>query len=592
MTFPQIYIFAVLAATLTLFIWGRWRYDIVALLALLAVVIGGLIPPEKAFDGFGHPAVITVAAVLVISKAIQNSGLIGWLARSLEAFNQRPELQTGAVVILVGVLSAFMNNVGALALLLPVVIHTARKSGRSPSMLLMPLSFGSLLGGLVTLIGTPPNIIIATYRGTLGQEPFGMFDFAPVGIVVAIAGALFIALIGWRLIPAREGQGAEKGGLFDIEGYITELVVPEDSNLSGKSIRELLEPAGHGEVVAVALQRGESRRLKPALNEIVRDDDTLLLEGSAQSIETIIHDSGLRLVGSSTLDPKALESEDIHFVEAVITPNSRLVRRTVAQAMFGRRYGLNLLALARQGRPIRENLRKVTLRAGDVLLLQGDAQALPESLSTLGCLPLAERDLTLHRLPSPLPLIVFAGAIASSVLGFLSIPVAFTAAVVALVLTRSVNLRELYSSVDWSVIVLLAAMVPVGLAVEVSGATAIIADGVANLAAVLPPWSVVLVILLVAMVLSDVMNNAATAVLMAPLAFGVAERIAVSPDPLLMAVAVGSSCAFLTPIGHQSNILVMGPAGYRFGDYWRMGLPLEIIIVVISVPAILWIWPL
>ncbi len=559
MSVPQIYIFAVLAATLSLFIWGRWRYDIVALMALLAVVLGSLIPAAKAFSGFGHPAVITVAAVLVISRAIQNSGLIGWLARGLGAFNRGPNFQTGAVVVLVGILSAFMNNVGALALLLPVVIQTARQSDRSPAELLMPLSFGSLLGGLVTLIGTPPNIIIATYRGTLGDAPYSMFDFTPVGLIIALAGAVFIALGGWRLIPARKGQGANGDGLFHIEGYITEVIVPRKSGLSGTSIGDLLAPAGEGEIVAVALQRRNRRRIKPKLSDPVRIDDRLLLEGSAEAIETIVHETGLRLAGSTTLAPGDLESDDVHFVEAVVTPTSRLVRRTVAQAMFGRRHGLNLLALARQGRPIREEIRKVRLRAGDVLLLQGDAEAIPESLSALGCLPLAERDLALHRLPSPLPLIIFAVAIAASLLGLLTIPVAFTAAVVALVLGRCISLRELYGSIDWSVIVLLAAMVPVGMAVENSGATALIADGVASLADVLPPWSIVLVILLVAMVLSDVMNNAATAVLMAPLAFGVATRIGVSPDPLLMAVAVGSSCAFLTPIGHQSNVLVMVP---------------------------------
>ncbi len=581
MSVPQIYIFAVLAATLSLFIWGRWRYDIVALMALLAVVLGSLIPAAKAFSGFGHPAVITVAAVLVISRAIQNSGLIGWLARGLGAFNRGPNFQTGAVVVLVGILSAFMNNVGALALLLPVVIQTARQSDRSPAELLMPLSFGSLLGGLVTLIGTPPNIIIATYRGTLGDAPYSMFDFTPVGLIIALAGAVFIALGGWRLIPARKGQGANGDGLFHIEGYITEVIVPRKSGLSGTSIGDLLAPAGEGEIVAVALQRRNRRRIKPKLSDPVRIDDRLLLEGSAEAIETIVHETGLRLAGSTTLAPGDLESDDVHFVEAVVTPTSRLVRRTVAQAMFGRRHGLNLLALARQGRPIREEIRKVRLRAGDVLLLQGDAEAIPESLSALGCLPLAERDLALHRLPSPLPLIIFAVAIAVSLFGLLTIPVAFTAAVVALVLGRCISLRELYGSIDWSVIVLLAAMVPVGMAVENSGATALIADGVASLADVLPPWSIVLVILLVAMVLSDVMNNAATAVLMAPLAFGVATRIGVSPDPLLMAVAVGSSCAFLTPIGHQSNVLVMGPGRYRFVDFVRAGLPLIFLLWVV-----------
>lgn len=593
MTFPQIFVFAVLAAALTLFIWGRWRYDIVALLALLAVVIGGVIPAERAFDGFGHPAVITVAAVLVISRAIQNSGLIGWLARGLGTFNRGPVLQTTAVVTLVAILSAFMNNVGALALLMPVVIQTARRADRSPGELLMPLSFGSLLGGLVTLIGTPPNIIVATYRGSLGdQQPFMMFDFAPVGIIVALSGAAFIALVGWRLIPNRAGEESDSGRLFDIEGYITEVVVPSGSKLDGTSLRDVLEAAGEGEIVVVALQRGERRRLKPYPDSLVRVDDRLLLEGSAEAIEKVVHETDLHLVGPTTFDTETLESDDIHFVEAVITPNSPLAGRSVAQAMFPRRYGLNLLALARQGRSIRQEMRSILLRAGDVLLFQGDARAIPEALAAMGCLPLAERDLSLHRLPSPTPLIIFGIAIAVSVLGLVSIPVAFTAAVAALVLTQSINLRDLYASVDWSVIVLLAAMVPVGMAVEESGATDLIAGGVAYIAEVLPAWSVVLVVLVVAMVLSDVMNNAATAVLMAPLAYSVAMRIGVNPDPLLMAVAIGSSCAFLTPIGHQSNVLVMGPAGYRFGDYWRLGLPLEIIIVAVSVPAILWIWPL
>jgi len=298
------------------------------------------------------------------------------------------------------------------------------------------------------------------------------------------------------------------------------------------------------------------------------------------------------LEGTTPLDPENFESEEASLVEAVVTPMSPLAGRTVAQAMLGRRHGVNLLALAREGRPLRENLRGIRLVPGDVLLLLGNADALPETLSAMGCLPLAERDLALHRTPSPLPLVIFAVAIGLGVFGVLSIPVAFTAAVVGLILTRSLTLRDLYASVDWPIIVLLAAMVPLGMAVEASGTSALIVDGIAHMSDSLPPWSVVLMVLVAAMILSDIMNNAATAVLMAPLAIGIAERIGVSADPLLMAVAVGSSCAFLTPIGHQSNVLVMGPAGYRFGDYWRMGLPLEIIIIIIGVPAIIWIWPL
>ena len=574
-----------------LFVWGRWRYDIVALMALLAVVIGGLVPASEAFSGFGHSAVITVAAVLAISRAIQNSGLVAWLARGLDRSGKDPTMQTGAVVTLVAALSAFMNNVGALALLLPVVIRAARNAGRSPAALLMPLSFGSLLGGLITLIGTPPNIIIAAFRTQSAGAPFGMFDFAPVGIIVAVAGAIFIAVIGWRLIPARETGGGE-GEMFQIADYITEVVVTEESKVVGATIAELLEPAGQGEIIVVALQRDDRRRSRPSRYERLQADDHLMLEGSAEAIETVIHDARLKLEGTATLKPEELETEDIALIEAVVTPASQLPGRTVAQSMLDRRYGVNLLALARQGRPMRENLRRVRLQAGDVLLLQGNADAMPESLSAMGCLPLAERDLALHRTPSPLPLIIFAAAIALGVFGLLSIPIAFTAAVVALVLTRCLTLRELYASVDWAVIVLLAAMVPVGMAVESSGATDLIVGGIVGLSDILPPWSIVLIVLVTAMVLSDIMNNAATAVLMAPLAIGIADRMDVNADPLLMAVAIGSSCAFLTPIGHQSNVLVMGPAGYRFGDYWPMGLPLEILIVAVSVPAILWFWPL
>ena len=590
MSAAQIYVLFVLAATMGLFVWGKWRYDVVALVALLAVVIGGIVPAETAFSGFGHPAVITVAAVLAISRAIQNSGLIGWLARSLERTGSGPTLQTAAVVTLVAALSAFMNNVGALALLLPVVIQTARKSNRSPGDLLMPLSFGSLLGGLVTLIGTPPNIIIAAYRTQASGEPFGMFDFAPVGIILAVVGAIYIALVGWRLLPSRKAGGASE--MFQIADYITEVVVSEDSKAVGLTIGDLLAPAGQGEIFVVALRRGTERHVRPGRYNELRAEDHLLLEGSAEAIETVLHEAGLVLEGTTPLDPENFESEEASLVEAVVTPMSPLAGRTVAQAMLGRRHGVNLLALAREGRPLRENLRGIRLVPGDVLLLLGNADALPETLSAMGCLPLAERDLALHRTPSPLPLVIFAVAIGLGVFGVLSIPLAFTAAVVGLILTRSLTLRDLYASVDWPIIVLLAAMVPLGMAVEASGTSALIVDGIAHMSDSLPPWSVVLMVLVAAMILSDIMNNAATAVLMAPLAIGIAERIGVSADPLLMAVAVGSSCAFLTPIGHQSNVLVMGPAGYRFGDYWRMGLPLEIIIIIIGVPAIIWIWPL
>ena len=591
MTFPQVYILAVLAATLGLFIWGRWRYDVVALLALLAVVVGGLVPAKEAFVGFGHPAVITVAAVLVISRALQNSGMIGGLARWLEGLNAGPSVQVAAVAGLVGAMSAFMNNVGALALLLPVVMQTAKRTGRAPAELMMPLAFGSLLGGLVTMIGTPPNIIVANFRAEATGQPFGMFDFTPVGLVIAVAGIGFMAAYGWRLIPVRDA-GRQDGNMFEIEAYMTEVLVPKKSGLSRTPIADVLAAAGEGEVRAVALIRRGKKHPQPRPDQGLRIYDHLLLESSAEGIERILHETPLKLVGNRELDTKALGADGAGVVEAVVAPGSSLIRRSIAQAMLEQRHGLHLLALARQGRSVREHLRKVQVRAGDVLLLQGDAETLPDRLAALGCLPLAGRDIALHREPTPIPVLIFAIAIGLGVFGLLSLPIAFTAAVIALVLSRQLTARDLYTGIDWPIIVLLGAMVPVGAAMEASGTNILLADGVAILSAQLPAWGVVAVILIAAMVLSDVMNNAATAILMSQLSMQVAERMQISPDPLLMAVAVGASCAFLTPIGHQSNVLVMGPGGYRFGDYWRMGLPLEAVILVVAVPMILWVWPL
>jgi di/tricarboxylate transporter len=350
--------------------------------------------------------------------------------------------------------------------------------------------------------------------------------------------------------------------------------------------------AGEEEVAVLALMRRGKKIIRPKLNYTVRINDRLLLEGSAEATENILMSTPLKLMGKRNLDTTEFQSDDSGVIEAVVTPGSKLIRRSIAQAQLERRYGLNLLALARQGRQVRKELRKVLVRPGDVLLLQGQMDTIMDSLAAIGCLPLAGRNIALHREPTLVPLVIFSVAIALGVSGLLSLPIAFTGAVVALVLSGQIRARELYQEVDWPVIVLLGAMVPVGMAMEQSGANSLLADGIAALAAILPAWSIVMLMLMAAMFLSDIMNNAATAILMSQLSIQVAERLDISADPLLMAVAIGASCAFLTPIGHQSNILVMGPGGYRFGDYWRLGLPLEALIVLLAVPLILLVWPL
>ena len=592
MTVEQSYVFAVLAATLGLFIWGKWRYDVVAVLALLAVGIPGIVTAKDVFAGFGHPAVITVAAVLVISKTLQASGIVGHIGNVLAKAEVGPSLQVFLVASIVAALSGFMNNVGALALLLPIVLQMAKKSGRSPRSLLMPLSFGSLLGGLVTMIGTPPNIIVAAYRAEFSGTPFSMFDFTPVGLVIALAGILFITFAGWRLIPNRDAKSGGHTEMFRIDNYITEVLVPKDSALIGQTIEHMLDLGGEDGVAVVAQIRRGHRRLGPRPDQLLRSGDHLLLEGEPTEIEGLLANTKLKTVGTLPLNLEDLASESIGLVEAVITPQARLVGRTSRQALLGRHYGLNLLAIARHGQPIRDRLNRVRFRAGDVLLIQGDMEAMPDALARLGCLPLPHRNIAFDAKSGIVPLAIFAGAILSIAFGLLPAAVAFIAVVTAFVLSGATTVRDVYEAIDWPIVILLGALVPVGGALQMTGGTALLADGIASLATHISPIWILVLLMVATMFLSDIINNAATAVLMAPLAAETATRIGANPDPFLMAIAIGSSCAFLTPIGHQSNVLVMGPGGYRFGDYWPMGLPLEILIVLVSIPALLFFWPL
>ncbi len=593
MTTPQIIISAILALLFAGLVWGRWRYDVLAILALLAAVLSGLVPTADAFAGFGHPATITVAAVLVLSRALASSGAMDLAARAVMRAGSHTAGHIGALAGLGGALSGFMNNVGTLGLLMPVALQSAKKAARSPGLLLMPLSFGCILGGLVTLIGTPPNIIVAAYRGTASGEAFTMFDFTPVGATVAVAGLLFVALIGWRLIPRHAISRSTSDDFFQIEGYVTEVRITEDSKLIDHQLRALDELFGDVDLVVMELLRGE-RRIPPRPGrEILRKGDILTVEAGAEEIDKLIAKFGLEIVsgkgGTAALD----QTGDLRLSEAVIGPGSRFLGRTVASLRLPRRHGVNIIAVSRLGKPYRGRLRNFTLRTGDVLLLYGDAEHLPELITRLGCLPLAERDLTFgRRKQAPWMIGIFAAAIALASFGLLSTTVALVGAAVVMVLLHMIPTRELYDGIDWPIIVLLGALIPVGGALETTGTATIIADGILSLTEGLSPVVVLTILLVATMTLSDILNNAATAVVMAPIGADMAARLELNPDPFLMAVAIGASCAFLTPIGHQNNALIMGPGGYGFGDYWRMGLPLEVLIVLVSIPMILLVWPL
>ncbi len=584
-------VFGTLTLALVLFAWGKIRHDFVALISLFLLIIAGIVDPDQAFKGFGHPAVITVAAVLIIGKALEFSGLIDLLGKWVMKIGDSLLLQIVVLSVLVAVASAFMNNVGALAIMMPIAIHMARKSGNPPSYILMPIAFASLLGGMTTLIGTPPNIIIATFRADELGEPFGMFDFSPVGVVLTVAGIAFITLIGWRFLPKRAAKKSEKE-LFDIDDYITEVEIPKDSKMAGKTISELLEKTD-ADVQILGLVRQKKRLHAPENEEVLLEEDIIIIESDADDMETFLKDTELKLVGDQKLRKDAEGSDKIAITEAIVMADSSLIGRTTAELRMRSRYGINLLAVARREQRIRRRLDHVIFRTGDVLLLQGREHMLNETITSIGCLPLAQRGLRLgYKTKIPLALGIFAISIILVAAGLLPVQVAFSIAALVMVLSGVLPLKEVYTSVNWPVIVLLGAMIPVGTALETTGGAELIAGKILDLGQSIPAWAILTIILVVTMFLSDVINNAATVVLMAPIAIGVAHGIGASIDPFLMAVAVGGSCAFLTPIGHQSNTLVMGPGGYKFTDYWRMGLPLEVIIVALGIPAIMYFWPM
>ncbi|EBA01658.1 SLC13 family permease [Marinobacter sp. ELB17] len=620
MNLDQGIVFTVLGITLALFIWNRLRFDVVSMLALLAMAFTGLVPADELFSGFGHPAVITVAAVLVISQGLVNGGVVDAIARLLGRIGHRPTLQVLTLTSVVALCSGFINNVGALALLMPVAIWMSRDAGRSPSMLLMPLAFGSLLGGTVTLIGTPPNIIISSYRP---EGAFGLFDFAPVGLAVTVAGIAFITLVGWRLTPRRDDGGSGKK-LFSVGDYVTELRVPEGSASAGATLHSLLTESGESDDLAVlALIREGARKITPSTFTVMREGDLLLIEANTESLQAFLDNTDLELATGAFLAPQrelgnertnadellkdssdepsadeedakasiSLDEGDLQLMEVVVSPGSTLLGLSANRLGLRERYFLNVVAVARRGQRIQSRLGDIRFQAGDILLVQGTQDGLTDTLITLGCLPLAERGLRLGSSRKvALAAAVFGASIAAVVSGLLSAPVALVGGAVAMVLVGLLSAEEAYKSIDWSIIVLLAAMIPVGQALESSGGAQLLANQMLALGGDFSLAAVLAMLLVVTLLLSNVINNAAAAIVVAPVALSLATSLNVPTDAVLMAVAVGASSAFMTPIGHQSNALVMEPGGYQFGDYWRLGLPLSIIVTAVAVPMIMWVW--
>lgn len=638
MTFPQMMIFGILALTMGLFLWGRLRHDVVALAALMACVVTGLVPAAEAFAGFGHPAVITVACVLVLSYGLQQSGAVDRLARNILPRNAGRVATLGALMGLGALLSGFMNNVGAMALLMPIAMQVSGRLDLTPGQVLMPLAFGTILGGMTTLVGTPPNLIVSGFRADAGLEHFGMFDFAPVGVSVAVLGVIFVVFLGWRLVPARKASSAEG---FETGAYLTEVRVPARAKAIGMTLRQIETDMAGADAQIVGLIRNEVKMIAPHGGRRVREGDILMLEADVEGLAEALSAFGIKLEeqGSSSdradaddkaqtakvqdaadrgKDAKAAKSagkgkdsktdtaeedgdddesgrreDDILLRELAVLPGSSLVGRSASDMHLRSRYGLNLLAVAREGRRPRARLRTLKLKSGDLLLMQGPADVLADFANETGCVPLGDRDL---RIPDArmavLSTAIMGGAIALVTFGVLPAAAAFALGVLVSMVVRTVPPREVYTAIDWPVIVLLAALIPVAGAMEQTGAADVLARVLVDTVAQGNAIAALAVILVVTMFLSDVMNNAATAAVMCPIALGIAATLGVNPDSFLMAVAIGASCAFLTPIGHQNNTLILGPGGFRFGDYWRLGLPLEALVVAVSLPLLLIVWPL
>ncbi len=571
-----------------LLIWGRWRYDAVTLVALATLVLFDVIPINSAFSGFGHPAVIIVALVLLISRGLQESGFVGLIGGQLSKIPLSENQFLLVILVTAAALSSFMNNIGAMAILLPVTIAVCQQNNWNPPKFLMPLAFASILGGMNTMIGTPPNIIISQYRETYTGTSFNFFDFSFVGVAVSLLGVVFIAFLGYRLVKVRQEAGDEIK-LIDLKNYLFEVRVKKDSKAIGKRLSEIKKVAGpETEVLGIVNESGAVSKVSMVTK--FAHNQVLVIKTSPDDISRLQTDLDLEI----SEDLNTIKESDLEEIEVMVTASSRLIGRKQEFLKRLASEDLALLGLWRQGAKFRTRLSREIFRVGDVLLLgvrSIDEEGVKERIKHLGLMPLMQREMQVIPSRSRLlkSIIFFVTFLLLAAFNVMNIVIAFLLCVLAFIGVKVLN-GNLYRSIEWPVIVMLAAMIPIGQALETTGISNNIAMFISGYTEALPVYMIILLILVVTMFVSDIINNAATAIIMAPIAANIASQLSAPVEPFLMAVAVGASCAFLSPIGHQCNTLVMAPGGYKFGDYWRLGLPLEIVIAAISVPMIMYVW--
>lgn len=589
MTTPQILSFAVIFLMMAALVWGRYRYDLVAAAALLLALAVGIVPFGEAFSGFSDDIVVIVGSALLVSAGIARSGIMEVTIKRFVPNLSGVRSQLALLVIVVTILSAFVKNIGALAIMIPIAFQFARRSSVSPSIFLMPMAFGSLLGGLMTQVGTSPNVVVSRVREELTGTAFTMFDFTPVGAALAAAGTIFLVLFYW-LLPVREKLGGSVNEAINIKNYLTEARIVRDSTVLGKTVADLMKLSG-GDAVVTSILRNRTMRMTPLPDVVLKVNDILLIEGDPEALDRLVSQGKLSVTGNRARgdDP----TSELVAIEAVIGESSPLIGWTAQRLALYHRFNVNLLAVSRHGERLDRRLAEIQLRLGDVVVLQGNATTIPEILRELGCLPLAERAILLGSVrKGVVPVSILALAMVATAFGLLPVSVAFFAAAVGMVLFKVIPVREVYQSLDGPILVMLAVLIPVSDSLRSTGATEVVAGELAKLGTILPAPGALMLILVAAMAVTPFLNNAATVLVMAPIAAEFAGDLGYRPEAFLMAVAIGAGCDFLTPIGHQCNTLVMGPGGYRFSDYPRLGLPLSFLVVIVAVPMLMIVWPM
>ena len=583
---------SIIVGALLLFASDRFRVDVVALIVLLSVALAGLIGPEEVFAGFSNPAVITVWAVYIVSGGLFKTGVADVLGKYILRLSGNNEMRLIAVIMIAcGIISAFMNNVGATAMLLPAVVSISRQTKVPVSKLLIPLSFSSLLGGSLTLIGTPANILATSIVAENGLPTFGFFDFTFISSILFATGILYMVFLGRRLLPVRQAPGEEKA-TQDLRKFISEVKVIPSSRLASQTLYESRLGADY-DLTVIAIFRDELEITSLDRDTCIEPNDILLVEGNFEKLMRANDDLGLTNATEPHIQLDELDDEGAHVVEATLGPRSTMVGRSLRSINFRDRYGFNVLAIYRQGDVLTRRLQSVELEFGDALLLQGPRHRLP-ALNIKNDFMVLEPVTISSRLRRKMPIAI---ALMLLVIGLVlfagfHISLAMVIGAVAMVLTGCLTMEDAYQSIDWRTVFLVAGMLPLGMAMESTGTARYLADLLLGAVGELGPMAVLGGIYLLAALITQPMSNAAAIVLVVPIALDTALSLGANHLTFTLAVVIGAATSFLTPVGHKANVLVFGPGGYKFFDYTRVGLLLTIFLFIATMIALPILYPL